>query len=45
MVVGYHDGLRHASAYSPSFVVHHREMNIEANFFSMMAAVARNAKW
>jgi len=44
VVVRYHDWFRHASTnYFPT-VIHHSEMNIETDFLSMMAAIARNAE-
>lgn len=44
VIVRYHDRLRHANTnYSPT-VIHHSEMNIETNFLSMVAAIARNTE-
>jgi hypothetical protein len=44
MVVCDHDGFRHPGAHYAPKMVHHGEMDIEANLFSMMTAVACNAK-
>lgn len=44
MVVGDHDRLGHSRAYKSPIAVHHGEVDVESDFFSMMAAVAGDAK-
>src|SRR5260221_3022802 len=44
MVVCDHNGFRHPRAHYAPEMVHHGEVDVEANFFSMMTAVASDTK-
>ena len=45
MVVGDHNGLGHARTNEAPGAIHHGEVNIESNFFTMVPAVAGDTEW